>query len=225
LGIKFGYKERDYLSLMASEFNRIKVILAGDEVKGILKREQFEVLWLLFGMLRSKLYTKAEIADILKITEKEVDNRAREGIERIQGRIIDKILDLIQHRVCAARDCNNVFEPTTNDKIYCSVLCKNRERVRRVRDKKKKGQEIRRTSICSNPNCGIEYEQEGRTKKYCSPTCRSNDQLWHLVTTVRNDPANKHKTGGRIKIRIRKYGDRVLYEKEECPRDIVAAAG
>jgi predicted DNA-binding protein YlxM (UPF0122 family) len=215
LGIDIQYRPGP--NLYKHDFDRVRTFMLSKKVDDILTREEFEVLWLFCNFDGSIRNSLEDIAGTLEISVQAVKYRIRSGLSKINLRVVDKILGLIDYRLCSARDCNNTFEPINGDHVYCSIACKKRERLRRFRDKKKGPPVYKPCEYCK-----IDFIPKTDKQRFCSKECRSKDALtrkpafWDDITPG-PQPA--------LTIRVRELGNRTLYEEEECAGDIVASAG
>jgi hypothetical protein len=173
IGVKIDIAKPMYFN--DETYGKIKSVLTTNCSSDILTREQFESLWLFCGCYNGINYTVDEISSILDISRDIVLKRISSGVKRVNKYIIDKILDTREIKICAARDCNSTFEEIYPGKVYCSVGCRDREKERRYRDKKRQDIHDAKTPIkCKG--CGVSFVPINR-EIYHNSRCRAQD-LW-----------------------------------------------
>jgi hypothetical protein len=136
LGIKIDVNKKP-LNMTTTMYNKIKAVLCTRSINSIVSREQFETLWLFCGFHNRRRYSVEEISDILEVSIPTIKNRIKDGVGNISLYIIDKVCDSKEPIICDARDCTSTFIPTSDSNIYCSKICRDREKERRYRENKR----------------------------------------------------------------------------------------
>jgi predicted DNA-binding protein YlxM (UPF0122 family) len=213
VGIKTNLRE-------SLDMAKVKAILLSKSVDKILTRKQFETLWLFCGVDGTVKHRVGEIAKLYNVSEGAISSRIDKAFYHINEYIISKLDCNTKKKVCAARDCNNKFKPISDDNIYCCSKCKDRERIRRFRDNKRKKLDRRVCDVCKKW-----YQPRVANQKYCSEQCAKHRKVgegWGKPRIKYDSPKGR---GFYTSIRIARHNNRVLYEEEERSTDIVAIAG
>jgi predicted DNA-binding protein YlxM (UPF0122 family) len=218
-GIVVTYVTRSLKDLNINDFDRIKSFMLTAKCDELLSREQFEALWLFCG-IDGKRYSVKEIAALLDISENGVRKRIKTAIVKIDTYIVDVVFNTVDDRKCAARDCMSVFTPVNDAHIYCSPQCKNRERVRRHREKIKKSITYRKCAYCGNT-----FIPRSDRHVYCSSNCGNLHKDPEYNEKFKLDISCKRRPRIHPVIQITQAGGRVIYQEEERARDIADIAG
>jgi predicted DNA-binding protein YlxM (UPF0122 family) len=150
----------NYRQISPSMYNKIRSIMLSTKDNprhsDVLTREQYEVMCLFCGFYGAKKHSVDEIAELQGLTRITIVHTIQKAIGNLNEFIINKIYDVDDVRMCAARDCVNQFTTKNNTRTYCSADCRNREKERRYRDRLKKEKEQAKPSIkCKG--CGMDF--------------------------------------------------------------------